>query len=156
MQKIVEITELERRIAQWRIKSNKLVFTNGCFDILHVGHIHTLQEAKKLGDKLIVGLNSDTSVKSLKGEERPINNEQDRAKIIAALECVDLVVIFTEETPRLLIEMICPDILVKGGDWKVDQIVGGSFVEKYGGKVFSVPFQEGHSTTNLLKKIKNL
>ncbi len=155
-QKIVEIEELKKRVAQWRIKSNTLVFTNGCFDILHVGHIHTLQEAKKLGDKLIVALNSDASVRILKGEERPINNEKDRASIIAALDVVDLVVIFREQTPIIPIELICPEILVKGGDWKVEEIVGGEFVQEHGGKVYAIPFQEGYSSSNLIEKIKKL
>ena len=155
-QKIVEIEELKKRVAQWRIKSNTLVFTNGCFDILHVGHIHTLQEAKKLGDKLIVALNSDASVRILKGEERPINNEKDRASIIAALDVVDLVVIFREQTPIIPIELICPEILVKGGDWKVEEIVGGEFVQEHGGKIYAIPFQEGYSSSNLIEKIKKL
>ena len=155
-QKIVEIEELKKRVAQWRIKSNTLVFTNGCFDILHVGHIHTLQEAKKLGDKLIVALNSDASVRILKGEERPINNEKDRASIIAALDVVDLVVIFREQTPIIPIELICPEIPVKGGDWKVEEIVGGEFVQEHGGKVYAIPFQEGYSSSNLIEKIKKL
>ena len=155
-QKIVEIEELKKRVAQWRIKSNTLVFTNGCFDILHVGHIHTLQEAKKLGDKLIVALNSDASVRILKGEERPINNEKDRASIIAALDVVDLVVIFREQTHIIPIELICPEILVKGGDWKVEEIVGGEFVQEHGGKVYAIPFQEGYSSSNLIEKIKKL
>lgn len=153
-QKIVDISELKKRVTQWRIKSNSIVFTNGCFDILHVGHIHTLKEAKRLGDKLIVAVNSDVSVKILKGEERPINNEQDRASIIAALEVVDLVVIFKEQTPILSIELICPDVLVKGGDWKVNEIIGGNFVEAHGGKVYAIPFQDGHSSTKLIDKIK--
>lgn len=156
IQKIIEIEALERRVAQWRIKSNKIVFTNGCFDILHVGHIHTLQEAKKLGHKLIVAINSDASVRGLKGKERPINNEQDRANIIAALEVVDLVVIFTEPTPITLIEIANPDILVKGGDWNIDQIVGGEVVKENGGEVVSIPFLEGHSSSRLIEIIKNL
>lgn len=156
IQKIVDQEDLVRRLAQWRIKSNTIVFTNGCFDILHVGHIHTLQEAKKLGDKLVVAINSDASVRQLKGAERPINNEQDRSKMMAALEMVDLVVIFTEETPLKLIQLVKPAILVKGGDWQVTQIVGGKFVEEHGGKVLSIPFQEGYSSTNLIEKIKSL
>lgn len=156
IQKIVDITELEKRVAQWRVKSNQIVFTNGCFDILHVGHLHTLQEAKKLGNKLIVAINSDESVKRLKGEERPINEEINRAALIAALEVVDLLVIFTDDTPLALIEAVRPDTLVKGGDWSINQIVGGDFVTKYGGRVASIPFKDGYSSTHLIEKIKSL
>lgn len=156
IQKIVDITELEKRVAQWRVKSNQIVFTNGCFDILHVGHLHTLQEAKKLGNKLIVAINSDESVKRLKGEERPINEEINRAALIAALEVVDLLVIFTGDTPLALIEAVRPDTLVKGGDWSINQIVGGDFVTKYGGRVASIPFKDGYSSTHLIEKIKSL
>lgn len=155
-QKIVDIATLKRRIAQWRLKSDIIVFTNGCFDILHIGHVHTLNEAKKLGNKLIVAVNSDASVKRLKGPERPINQEEDRVKLIAALEMVDAVVIFSEDTPLKLIELVSPDKLVKGGDWKADQIVGSSFVIANGGEVCSIPFQEGHSSTSLIEKIKHL
>lgn len=154
--KIIDIEELKHKLAQWRIKSDRIVFTNGCFDILHVGHVHTLREALKLGDKLIVGLNSDASVSRLKGKERPIVNQEDRSEMLAAFEMVDAVVIFDEDTPEQLIRAIEPDVLCKGGDWSVDQIVGGEFVQSYGGQVVSVPFIPGNSSSNLIDKIKNL
>ncbi len=134
----------------------KVVFTNGCFDILHVGHVEYLNEAKKLGEKLIVGLNSDASVKRLKGSDRPINNQQDRKFILENLKAVDEVIIFNEETPIDLIERVQPNILVKGGDWKVDQIVGHEFVLSLGGEVKSLQFKEGYSTSSTLEKIKSL
>ncbi len=133
-------------------QNKKVVFTNGCFDLLHVGHVRYLAEAKKLGDFLIVGVNSDDSVKRLKGPTRPIQNQQDRAEILKALEAVDETVIFTEDTPENLIKNIRPDILVKGGDWKVDQIVGGPFVQSYGGQVCSLTFIDGKSTTKIIEK----
>ncbi len=134
-------------------KNQKVVFTKGCFDILHVGHIRYLQQARALGDLLIVAVNTDASVRKLKGEKRPVQNEKDRAEIIAALECVSFVTLFSEDTPEVLIHTVRPDILVKGGDWKEDQIVGSKFVKSYGGSVKSLPFVEGKSTTNILKKI---
>ena len=137
-----------------RIRSEKqIVFTNGCFDLLHVGHVRYLQEARALGDILVVGLNSDSSVKKLKGPDRPVQSEKDRAEILAALACVDYVVVFGEETPLTLIETLAPHILVKGGDWKPEQIVGGSFVLGRGGKVKSLAFHAGRSTSTLIKKI---
>ncbi|HRO66265.1 MAG TPA: D-glycero-beta-D-manno-heptose 1-phosphate adenylyltransferase [Pseudobdellovibrionaceae bacterium] len=136
-------------------KDKKVVFTNGCFDLLHVGHIRYLQEARKLGDLLVVGVNSDASVKILKGASRPIQNENDRAEILAALGCVDYTVIFTEETPANLIKEVKPDFLVKGGDWKIDQIVGADFVQSYGGKVLSLNFVEGKSTTKIIEKVSS-
>lgn len=135
-------------------KSQKIVFTNGCFDILHVGHIRYLQEAAKLGDLLIIGLNSDDSVKRLKGPERPINNESERAEMLAALSLVDYVAIFDEDTPLDLINIIEPDVLVKGGDYVPDDVVGKKEVEERGGKLVLIPFVEGKSTTNIIKKIK--
>lgn len=133
----------------------KIVFTNGCFDLLHVGHIRYLQEAKSLGDYLFIGLNSDASVKRLKGPQRPIQNENDRAEILSALSCVDFVSIFTEDTPYELIQEVAPNILVKGGDWKVEQIVGGDWVQRNGGKVFSLQFIDGKSTTKLIEKAQS-
>jgi D-glycero-beta-D-manno-heptose 1-phosphate adenylyltransferase len=144
-------TELEQELSPLRGKK-KIVFTNGCFDLLHVGHIRYLQEAKRLGDILVVALNSDESVKLLKGPTRPVQNQNDRAEILAALGCVDFTVIFNEETPEKINRRVRPDVLVKGGDWKVDQIVGSDFVQANGGKVFSLQFIEGKSTTNLIKK----
>ena len=138
-----------------RLKSqgNRIVFTNGCFDILHAGHVEYLSKAKKMGDVLIIGLNSDGSVKRLKGKDRPINGEKDRARILSALAFVDHVVIFNEDTPERLIEAIGPDILVKGGDWRTSDIVGSRFVKSRGGKVRTVPFVKGYSTTAIVKKV---
>jgi len=135
-------------------KGKKIVFTNGCFDILHKGHVTYLSEAKKLGDLLIVGLNSDASVKRLKGNERPINNEDDRKFVLSQLKSVDFVEIFNEDTPLSLIMKIMPRILVKGGDWKIDQIVGGKEVIENGGDVFSLNFVDGYSTTSIINKIQ--
>ncbi|MBL7662567.1 D-glycero-beta-D-manno-heptose 1-phosphate adenylyltransferase [bacterium] len=134
----------------------RVVFTNGCFDILHVGHIRYLAEAKKLGDLLVVGLNSDASTKRLKGAARPVVTESERAEMLLALRAVDFVVTFDEDTPLELIQEIRPDFLVKGGDWTPDKIVGADFVQSYGGKVLSIPFHPGHSTTGLVEKIKKL
>ncbi|MFK8138300.1 MAG: D-glycero-beta-D-manno-heptose 1-phosphate adenylyltransferase [Bdellovibrionales bacterium] len=133
--------------------NNTIVFTNGCFDILHVGHVKYLQEAKAQGSILVLGLNSDASVKRLKGPSRPVQNEQDRSYILAALECVDVVCVFEEETPLDLIKTILPDVLVKGGDWSKDQIVGSDFVLARGGDVRSLQFVNGRSTTNIVEKI---
>ena len=135
-----------------RRKDAKVVFTNGCFDWLHVGHVRYLQEAQKLGQKLIVGVNSDASVKRLKGPTRPVQTEADRAEILAALSCVDYAVIFDQDTPLELIKLCQPDVLVKGGDWKIDSIVGAEVVQARGGKVLSLSFVEGKSTTKLIEK----
>jgi rfaE bifunctional protein nucleotidyltransferase chain/domain len=132
----------------------KIVFTNGCFDILHRGHVAYLNQARSLGDLLVVGLNSDQSVKRLKGTERPINNELDRQYVLSQLRAVDFVEIFSEDTPLNLILVLKPRILVKGGDWKIDQIVGAREVIASGGEVFSLNFVEGYSTTSLIKKIQ--
>lgn len=137
-----------------RANGKKVVFTNGCFDILHIGHITYLQEAKKLGDILIVGINSDDSVKHLKGENRPINKLRDRMEMLAALDFVDYVVAFEEETPINLIKLVKPNVLVKGGDYSIENIVGSDFVIGYGGKVEVIPLVEGHSTSGIVKKIQ--
>lgn len=134
-------------------KGKKIVFTNGCFDILHVGHIRYLNEAKRLGDILIVGVNSDDSVKRLKGDSRPVNTLDDRMELIAALECVDYVISFDEDTPYRLIKELQPDILVKGGDYIKDDVVGGDIVERNGGEVIIIPFVDGKSTTNVISTI---
>jgi len=134
----------------------RLVFTNGCFDLLHPGHVDLLQRARALGDRLIVGLNSDASVSSLKGPTRPIWNEQERAAMLLALRCVDQVVIFNERTPQRLIEDLRPDVLVKGGDWPADKIVGAKTVLKYGGEVHSLPLLDGYSTTSLIARLREL
>ena len=138
------------------VRNKKVVFTNGCFDILHIGHVLYLNEAKALGDKLVVGLNSDRSVRSLKGHDRPINNERDRKFILENLKSVDEVIIFDDSTPIDLIKKVSPDILVKGGDWPTDKIVGHDFVQSRGGQVLSLAFKEGYSTTGTLEKIKSL
>lgn len=138
-----------------REKGKKIVFTNGCFDILHIGHIRYLEAAKKLGDILIVGVNTDDSVKRLKGAERPINTENDRVEMLAALDCVDYVVKFGEDTPHELIKKVQPDILVKGGDYKLEDVIGKDVVEARGGKVVILPFVKGKSTTNVIQKIRN-
>ena len=135
-------------------KGKKIVFTNGCFDILHKGHVTYLNEAKKLGDLLLVGLNSDASVKRLKGPERPINNELDRQFVLSQLKAVDFVEIFDQDTPLELILKVKPNILVKGGDWKIDQIVGAKEVLSSGGDVFSLNFVDGYSTTSIIHKIQ--
>ncbi|ROL60130.1 D-glycero-beta-D-manno-heptose 1-phosphate adenylyltransferase [Bacteroidetes/Chlorobi group bacterium MS-B_bin-24] len=151
---IVDFNEIEKICNSLREQNKKIVFTNGCFDILHRGHIEYLTKAKEFGDVLIVGLNSDTSVQRLKGKDRPINSESDRARILDALKPVDYVVIFEEDTPLHLIQMVKPDVLVKGGDYKVEEIVGSEFVMSYGGKVEIIPFVEGKSTTKIIQKIK--
>lgn len=137
------------------LKNKRIVFTNGCFDILHRGHIEYLQQAKTLGDILVVGLNSDSSVKMLKGENRPINNEMDRAICLAALEAVDYVIIFNEETPYNLIKNIRPQVLIKGGDWREEEIVGYDIVTSYGGRVISSNFLSNYSTSKIIQRIIN-
>ena len=139
-----------------RIKAErkKIVFTNGCFDLLHVGHVRYLAQAKKLGDFLIIGLNSDSSVKELKGEDRPINSFEDRATLLSAIESVDLVIMFGEQTPENLIKDIVPDILVKGGDYNIEDIVGYQTVMQNGGQVKTLSFYDGYSSTNYINKIK--
>lgn len=132
----------------------KVIFTNGCFDILHLGHVRYLKEAKELGDILVVGLNTDASVRKLKGSDRPVQSEEARAEILAALACVDYVTLFGDQTPALLIETLRPDILVKGGDYEPDTIVGAPFVRSYGGTVRVLKFVDGHSTTSLVEKMR--
>ncbi len=151
--KIVQINNIEKVASNLREKGKIIVFTNGCFDILHKGHITYLYMAKKLGDILIVGLNSDSSIKRIKGANRPILPEDERAYILSALEMVDFVVVFNEDTPYELIKKVKPHILVKGGDWDVKNIVGKDIVESYGGKVFNIPYVEGKSTTNIIERI---
>lgn len=153
MSQVVPFEKIKDYLSQKR--PAKVVFTNGCFDLLHVGHIEYLEQARSLGNFLIVGVNSDASVKALKGPSRPIQNENDRAKILSALRAVDAVVIFNEETPEKLIHIIRPDVLVKGGDWKIESIVGASFVQSYGGQVQSLKFVNGKSTTSIIEKSKS-
>ena len=143
-------------LREYKAKGLKIVFTNGCFDILHAGHIAYLKEAKTLGDILVIGLNSDDSINKIKGPERPIQDELTRMVILQSLKMVDHVFLFGEETPLVLIESIIPDVLVKGGDWSIDNIIGADLVIDYGGQVKSLNFKEGHSTTSIIEKIKNL
>lgn len=146
---------LQQAAKAWRLKGDTLVFTNGCFDILHPGHIKILLTAAREGNKLIVGLNSDASVKRLKGDKRPILNEQDRAMMLASQLFVDAVVIFEEDTPLNLITALMPDVLLKGGDYKEHEIVGADMVKSYDGQVIIVPLKDGYSTTRLIETIKN-
>ncbi|WP_413290082.1 D-glycero-beta-D-manno-heptose 1-phosphate adenylyltransferase [Bdellovibrio sp. HCB337] len=152
MGQVSQFDKIATDLAAYKSQNKKIVFTNGCFDLLHVGHVRYLQEARKLGDILVIGVNSDASVKRLKGPTRPVQIEADRAEILAALGCVDFTVIFTEDTPEKLIKAVKPDILVKGGDWKIEQIVGSDFVIANGGKVMSLQFVDGKSTTKLIEK----
>lgn len=140
----------------WKGSNNKVVFTNGCFDLIHNGHVDSLQKAAAFGTRLIVGLNSDASVKALKGDKRPILNEQARAEVLAAFECVDAVILFEEETPAKIIAKIIPDVLVKGAQYEVHEIAGHDTVLNNGGKVETLELVEGVSTTDIINKIKNL
>lgn len=156
--KIVSLNELKLildTIRQSDSHTTKVVFTNGCFDLVHRGHVDYLSKARDLGDILIVGLNSDASVKRLKGEKRPISNQESRAAVLAAFSFVDYVVLFDEDTPANLIHELRPDILVKGGDYNHDNVVGADFVESYGGKLELIPLVPGESTTNLVRRMVN-
>ena len=153
--KILNPSTLTSTLTRWRLFDQKIVFTNGCFDLLHYGHLHYLAAAKALGDKLIIGVNAANSVKRLKGNHRPINDDLTRYHLLAALSFVDAVIEFEEETPYHLIEQIQPNILVKGGDWQPAQIVGADIVLENGGIVKSLPFIEGYSTTNIEAKIRD-
>ena len=154
--KIFTREELVRECYGWRLKGKKIVFTNGCFDILHHGHLDLLARAAGFGNILILGLNSDSSVKRLKGPERPVTNENDRLFQIASLLCVDAVCLFDEDTPEELIKAIKPDVLVKGGDYTINTIVGANFVQENGGSVEIIPFVNGYSTTSIINRIKTL
>ena len=153
--KCISLTTLTRKLKEERV-GKKVVFTNGCFDVLHAGHVRYLNKARSLGDILIVGLNSDTSVKKIKGRGRPVLPEAERAEILSALEAVDYCVLFKETTPEKLISKIVPDVLVKGADWKEGEIVGAELVKKSGGRVARVRLVKGKSTTNIIEKIKKL
>ncbi len=153
--KLLTRNELINARARLRAAGQQLVFTNGVFDILHVGHVRYLQEARALGDALVVAINSDASARELKGEGRPLNNENDRAEILAALACVDYVTVFAELSPRTLIAELLPDVLVKGGDYALDQIHGREEVEAAGGRVVSLPFVEGFSTSRIVDQLRN-
>ncbi|MFN5370331.1 MAG: D-glycero-beta-D-manno-heptose 1-phosphate adenylyltransferase [Bacteroidia bacterium] len=153
--KILMPPDAAKRVEHWRSNANaSIVFTNGCFDILHRGHLEYLAKAADLGTHLIIGLNSDASVKRLKGQERPLNKEDDRAFALASLSFTNLVVVFDEDTPANLIELLKPEILVKGGDYVVESIVGYTETTARGGRVVTIPFFEGYSTTSLIEKIK--
>jgi D-beta-D-heptose 7-phosphate kinase/D-beta-D-heptose 1-phosphate adenosyltransferase len=152
--KALTLAEAILRFGREKRNGHKVVFTNGCFDLLHPGHIRGFELARQMGDELIVGLNSDSSVRQLKGPRRPVIPEQERAEILSALEAVDAVIIFNEPTPRAVIARLLPDVLVKGGDWPGDQIVGREEVEAAGGRVVSIPFVPGYSTTMILQKIR--
>jgi rfaE bifunctional protein nucleotidyltransferase chain/domain len=153
--KIISQQEISRFVNAKRFTGKRIVFTNGCFDILHAGHVDYLTQARDLGDILVLGLNTDESVKRLnKGPERPINNQDARAKILAGLGCVDAIVLFNEDTPYELINLVQPDVLVKGDDYKPEAIVGYDIVTARGGKVVTIPFLQGYSTTNIVNKLK--
>lgn len=156
MNKILERETLRTKLEELRKEGKKIAFTNGCFDILHVGHVRYLREAKKTADVLVLALNSDSSVRSIKGEKRPLVPQQERAEVLEALEFIDFVTIFPEATPLELIKFLKPDVLIKGGDWPEEKVVGREEVKKWGGKVTIIPEVEGKSTTNIVEKIKNL
>ena len=154
--KIYSLDTLTTQVDKWKATGNKVVFTNGCFDIIHRGHIEVLARTANLGEKLIIGLNSDQSIQKLKGEDRPIIDEQSRAILLAALSFVDAIVLFSEDTPLKLISALLPDVLAKGGDYEIETIVGHEIVQQNGGKVKLVSFLNGFSSTNIIEKIKNL
>lgn len=152
---ILALPELLQRCTIWRMKGDRIVFTNGCFDILHRGHVTYLQQAAARGHRLIVGLNSDASVRRQgKGPERPINDQDSRAWVLSALRCVDVVTVFDDDTPLELIKAIQPDVLVKGGDWSVDRIVGADVVKAHGGEVLSLKLVDGFSTTAIVERLR--
>ncbi len=154
--RIMDLVNVQRMANIWRMKGDRIVFTNGCFDILHRGHVEYLEEAASLGDRLVVGLNSDESVRRQgKGPDRPLNDQDSRAKVLSALRHVDAVVIFEQDTPIELIQALGPDVLVKGGDWSEERIVGAEYVRSYGGDVRSLKLVEGFSTTALIEKVRH-
>ena len=146
--------DLQKTIKNWRKNNQKIVFTNGCFDILHLGHIKTLSESKKLGDKLVVGLNNDESVKILKGKNRPVNNNYHRSMMLAALSFVDLVVFFEEETPYNLIKLVLPNVITKGGDYEKKDVIGGDLILSKGGQINIIPLLPNLSASKLIRKYK--
>ena len=154
--KLMSRTEALENVRQWQTLGKKVVFSNGCFDILHAGHVEYLTAAKKLGDVLIIGLNSDDSVRRLKGPNRPVCCEEDRAAVLAALEVVDAIIFFSEDTPEELIGFLLPDILVKGSDWAIEKIAGARAVVEHGGAVLTLPLLEGSSTSGIIEKIIRL
>lgn len=152
--KIKSRNELAAELRTLREEGSVVVFTNGCFDLLHPGHLRYLEEAKSWGDILVVAINSDASVKRLKGLDRPVMDENSRSELIAGLHCVDFVTTFGEDTPKEIIDELLPGVLVKGGDWSKDKIVGRETVEKHGGTVMNIRFEEGYSTSNIIKRIE--
>ena len=151
--KICDLAQLKTKVEAWKEHNLKIVFTNGCFDLLHAGHVTYLEAAKKRGDKLILGLNTDRSVSAIKGPTRPVVNEQDRARVLAALESVDAVILFDEDTPLNLINAIKPNVIAKGSDYSADQVVGGKEVQSWGGEIALIDLVEGRSTSNIIKKM---
>lgn len=151
--KILTVENLLPLLSVWKFKENKIVFTNGCFDVLHRGHIEYLAKASNLGNKLVIGLNTDESVRENKGKNRPVQDEYSRALILASLKFVDAVVLFNEKTPENLIKLVKPDFLVKGGDYKIENIVGSGFVISYGGQVIVIEYLENHSSSRIINKI---
>ncbi len=154
-EKLFKLNELKAHIQDLKSRGKRVVFTNGCFDILHPGHIRYLRASKELGDFLIVGLNSDRSVRAIKGKNRPIMSQEDRAELLCALYFVDAVVIFDEDDPLNIIKEIVPDVLVKGGDWEEENIIGADFVKASGGRVERIPYVEGFSSTNIINRIRS-
>ena len=154
--KITSLSSLKRKIERLKQNGKRIVFTNGCFDILHYGHTKYLQDAKTKGDYLVVAVNSDSSIKKIKAKNRPVVGQTDRLRVVAALGCVDFVILFNEDDPLKLIKSLKPDILVKGSDWSKKRIVGADFVESYGGKVLTVNLVKGRSTSSIIKKITRL
>lgn len=152
--KIKPLSEAKKKVTEWKAKGHKVVFTNGCFDLLHLGHVDYLEKASALGDKLVLGLNSDNSVGRFKGPGRPIQDQNSRARVLAALQSIDLVVLFDEDTPLALITQLLPDVLVKGSDYLAENIVGADVVKKNGGVVKTVDFVPGYSTSQIIEKIK--
>lgn len=155
LNKITDLPSLKSKLREWKGENKKVVFTNGVFDLLHIGHITYLAKAAELGDKLIIGLNSDSSVKRIKGEDRPVNDQNSRAMLLAALFFVDAVVVFEEDTPQQLITTLLPDILVKGADYAIENIVGAKEVIANGGEVKTINFVDGYSSTSIIQKIKD-
>ena len=154
--KLSSIEELKDKIRAWRENGDKIIFTNGCFDIVHKGHIEVLAKTADLGNKLVIGLNSDNSIKKIKGRNRPIVDEKARAFLLASLCFVDAIILFSEETPINLIKILKPDVLAKGGDYKIETIIGHKEVQDYNGEVKLVPFIDGYSTTSIIEKIKSV
>lgn len=152
--KIFTLPQLQAQLQHWKAQKQRIVFTNGCFDLLHLGHVDYLEKARQFGDKLVLGLNTDASISRIKGPSRPLQDEMSRARVMASLLFVDAVVLFAEDTPLELIKIVQPDILVKGDDYAVEQIVGHEVVQARGGEVRTVPLVKGYSTTNIVKKIE--